>query len=147
MRLLIINGPNLNMLNERNQQIYGDVSYPSLIKSLKNYAKSKGIKISVFQSNHEGKIIDEIQKNRKNYDGYIINPGALTHYSYATRDAVEILKKDVVEIHISDITKREPFRNVDVLDGLCAQKIVGEGINGYFKAIDYFIKGSDKNEC
>ena len=135
------------MLKERNKEIYGDVSYPSLVKSLKNYAKSKGIKISIFQSNHEGKIIDEIQKNKEKYDGYIINPGALTHYSYAIRDAVEILKKDVVEIHISDITKRESFRNIDVLDGLCAKKIAGEGISGYFKAIDYFIKGSDKNEC
>jgi len=138
MRLIIINGPNINMLGKRDQNLYGSESYKDLIKSLKQYSKTKNISIKCFQSNSESSIINFVQKNYQKCDGLILNLGAFTHYSYAIRDAVELCKKPIVEVHITDINNREEFRKISVIEDLVSLRIAGRGVQGYFDAIDYF---------
>ena len=140
MRLLILNGPNINMLGIRNKEIYGDVTYKELIYLIKKHAKEKSIKVSFYQSNEEGKLITFIQKNYNKFDGFIVNLGAYTHYSYALRDALEIVNSKMVEVHISDVENREEFRKLSVLDGVSSYKIIGKGTEGYLLAIDRLIE-------
>ena len=142
MKILVINGPNLNFLGIRNKAVYGNQDYAYLVNMIEEYAKEKEVEIELFQSNHEGAIIDRIQAAYyEGMDGLVINPGAFTHYSYAIHDAlesVETIKK--VEIHISDISKREEFRRISVTAPACDFQIKGQGLNGYLMAIDKIIE-------
>ena len=139
MKILVINGPNLNFLGIREKNIYGNQDYDYLIKMIEDHAAEKGIEVECFQSNHEGAIIDKIQEAYFNEtDGIVINPGAYTHYSYAIHDALKSLEKPVkVEVHISDIQSREDFRKVSVTAPACDKQIYGKGLAGYIEAMDY----------
>lgn len=144
MKILVINGPNLNFLGIREKNIYGTQNYDFLLEMIAKKGEETGSQIEVFQSNHEGAIIDRIQDAYfDGTQGIVINPGAYTHYSYAIHDAlasVTTMKK--VEIHISDITKREEFRKVSVTAPACDKQIYGQGLEGYLQAIDYMIANS-----
>ena len=142
MKILIINGPNLNFLGIRNKAVYGNEDYEFLINKIEKYAVEKGIEVECFQSNHEGAIIDRLQQAYfEKVDGIVINPGAFTHYSYAIHDALESIENiPKVEIHISDISKREEFRRISVTAPACDIQIKGQGLDGYLMAIDRIIE-------
>lgn len=139
MKILVINGPNLNFLGIREKNIYGNQDYEYLIRMIEEHAAEKGMEVTCFQSNHEGAIIDKLQEAYfDGTDGIVINPGAYTHYSYAIHDALKSLEKPVkVEVHISDITSREEFRKVSVTAPACDRQIYGKGLAGYIEAMDY----------
>ena len=138
MKLLVINGPNLNFLGIREKSIYGTQNYQYLLDMIQNKGREEGYDISVFQSNHEGAIIDRIQEAYfDGTEGIVINPGAFTHYSYAIHDALASIEIPKVEIHISDITKREAFRRISVTAPACDKQIYGHGLEGYLMAIDH----------
>lgn len=138
VKILVINGPNLNFLGIREKGIYGTTDYAGLVKMIEEKAAEEGNDIAVFQSNHEGAIIDRIQEAYfDGTEGIIINPGAYTHYSYAIRDALASVNIPKVEVHISDITQREEFRKISVTKDACQKQIYGHGLNGYLEAIDY----------
>ena len=141
MKILVINGPNLNFLGIRNKNVYGTTDYNGLLQMIAEKAKETGSEIEVFQSNHEGAIIDRIQDAYfDGTQGIVINPGAFTHYSYAIHDALESVETmPKVEIHISDILGREDFRKVSVTKAACDAQIYGHGLNGYLEAIDYVL--------
>lgn len=132
--ILLINGPNLNMLGVRRPEIYGRETLVDIENGLSLFAKEAGYELSCFQSNYEGAIIDKIQSALGIYDGIIINPGAYTHYSYAIHDALESVSLPCVEIHISDIHSREEFRRISVTAPACIEQISGHGTRGYFMA-------------
>lgn len=136
--LLLINGPNLNMLGEREPDIYGRTTLLEIIAAVTDEAKQFGIAIKPFQSNHEGAIIDFIQAEYKSAVGIIINPGALTHYAYSLRDCLAAVDLPVVEIHISNIQRREEWRRTSVLTEVCTGLISGLGAEGYLLALRYF---------
>ena len=137
MKILVINGPNLNFLGIREKTVYGTKNYDYLLNLLEEKAKADGIDIEVFQSNCEGEIIDRIQKAYlEEADGIVINPGAYTHYSYAIRDALASITVPIVEVHISNVHKREEFRHTSVTAPVCTGQIVGLGLPGYILAID-----------
>ena len=138
MKILVINGPNLNFLGIREKGVYGTQNYDDLLQMISDKAKELGATAEVFQSNHEGAIIDRIQDAYfDGTEGIVINPGAFTHYSYAIHDALQsITTMPKVEIHISDITKREGFRAVSVTKPACDDQIYGKGFAGYLLAID-----------
>ena len=141
MKILVINGPNLNFLGIREKSIYGDTDYDGLLKMIGDKSSKAGISSEVFQSNHEGAIIDRIQDAYfDETDAIVINPGAYTHYSYAIRDALASVSMPKIEIHISDITKREGFRATSVTKDACDMQIYGRGLNGYLDAIDEAVK-------
>lgn len=141
MKILIINGPNLNFLGIREKNIYGTENYDYLLNMIAEKGKETGCTIEVFQSNHEGAIIDRIQDAYfDGTEGIVINPGAYTHYSYAIHDALASVTIPKVEIHISDITKREEFRKVSVTAPACNKQIYGHGLNGYLEAVDYLLE-------
>ena len=144
MKILVMNGPNLNFLGIREKNIYGTQNYDALVKMIREKAAQTGCEIEIWQSNHEGAMIDKIQEAYFNgTDGIVINPGAYTHYSYAIHDAlksVEQIKK--VEIHISDITSREDFRKISVTAPACDRQIYGHGLQGYLEAIDWILQNS-----
>ena len=137
MKLLIINGPNLNMLGIREPQIYGSVSYDQLIKNINDYASSQGITVDTRQSNHEGTLVDWIQEAYyQKFDGIVINPGAYTHTSIALADAIKAIQPiPVVEVHVSKIDEREEFRKLSYSAPYCIAQIQGEGLDGYIHAI------------
>ena len=138
MKILVINGPNLNFLGIREKGIYGTTDYAGLVKMIEEKGKVEGDEILVFQSNHEGAIIDRIQEAYfDGTEGIVINPGAYTHYSYAIRDALASVTIPKVEVHISDITQREEFRKISVTKEVCQKQIYGHGLEGYLEAIDY----------
>ncbi|MBO4908511.1 MAG: type II 3-dehydroquinate dehydratase [Lachnospiraceae bacterium] len=141
MKILVINGPNLNFLGIREKNFYGNQDYDYLIAMIEAYATEKGIEVECFQSNHEGAIIDKLQEAYfEGTDGIVINPGAYTHYSYAIHDALKSLEKPVkVEVHISDISSREEFRKVSVTAPACDKQIYGKGLAGYTEAMDYIL--------
>lgn len=140
MKILVINGPNLNFLGIREKDVYGNQDYQYLCDMIAEKAKETDNNIEVFQSNHEGAIIDRIQEAYfDGTDGIVINPGAYTHYSYAIHDALASVTLPKVEIHISDITKREPFRKISVTAPACHKQIYGKGLEGYLMAIDHII--------
>ena len=140
MKILVINGPNLNFLGIRDKAVYGAQDYEYLLRMIADKAAETGNEIEVFQSNHEGAIIDRIQDSYfDGKEGIVINPGAYTHYSYAIHDALESIVVPKCEIHISDITKREEFRKISVTAPACDKQIYGQGLNGYLLAIDYVI--------
>lgn len=136
MRILVLHGPNLNLLGEREPQIYGTMTLGELNDRLRAHAKRKKVKLEIFQSNHEGELIDLIHAHRKKAQALVFNPGAYTHYSYALRDAVAASQLPTIEVHLSDIKKREPFRRVSVISPVCLRQISGKGVRGYLEAID-----------
>ncbi len=140
MKLLVINGPNINFLGIREKSVYGTQDYDHLLQMIAKKGEEENCTIEVFQSNHEGAIIDRIQDSYfDKTEGIVINPGAYTHYSYAIRDALASITVPKVEIHISDITKREEFRKVSVTAPACDKQIYGKGLEGYLMAIDYIL--------
>ncbi len=140
MKILVINGPNLNFLGIREPGIYGKQDYNYLVNMIEEKCRECGCEVECFQSNHEGAIIDRIQESYfDKTDGIVINPGAYTHYSYAIHDALASITVPKVEIHISDITKREEFRKISVTAPACDKQIYGQGLNGYVMAIDYLL--------
>ena len=141
MKILVINGPNLNFLGIREKGIYGTQDYNYLVNMIQEKAKKEDCAIECFQSNHEGAIIDKIQEAYfDGTEGIVINPGAYTHYSYAIRDALASITVPKVEIHISDITKREEFRKTSVTKPACDHQIYGKGLEGYLMAIDFVLE-------
>lgn len=140
LKILIIHGPNLNLLGEREPEIYGSTTLDQLNQGLAQKANDLKVQIKFFQSNSEGSIIDFIHEHRKWADGIIINPGALTHYSYSLRDAIASVLKPTIEVHLSDIHKREPFRRISVIKDVCIDQIVGLGIKSYFNGLEKLVK-------
>jgi 3-dehydroquinate dehydratase-2 len=146
MKILVINGPNLNFLGIREKGIYGTCDYNYLLGLLEYKAEETGIEIETFQSNHEGDIIDRLQKAYYDkVDGIIINPGAYTHYSYAIRDALTSVEVPKIEVHISNIHQREEFRHNSVTAPVCTGQICGLGLQGYLLAIDALINMQNEN--
>ena len=140
MKILVINGPNLNFLGIREKSVYGTQNYDDLLQMVAKKGEETDSAVEVFQSNHEGAIIDRIQDSYfDGTEGIVINPGAFTHYSYAIRDALASITVPKVEIHISDITQREEFRKVSVTAPVCDKQIYGQGLDGYLQAIDFIL--------
>ncbi len=140
-KLLIINGPNINMLGIREPGIYGEQSYATLQNRIREYAASRGIDVELYQSNHEGDLVDRIQQAYGNTDGIVINPGAYTHTSIALLDAVKAVSIPTVEVHISDVSKREDFRQISYIRLACVKTISGHGIEGYIEAMQFLLDG------
>lgn len=142
MKVLVINGPNLDLLGEREPNVYGGDSMQLINSGLKQEADDKGHEIKFFQSNSEGDIIDELHAARLEFDGVILNAGAYTHYSYAIRDAIAAIKIPVIEVHLSNINNRDEFRKTSVIAPVCAGSIAGFGKRSYYlglKALEYII--------
>ena len=137
MKILVINGPNINMLGIREPGIYGKNTFADLLALLEQTAKEEGITIDQFQSNHEGAIVDRIQESYGNYDGIVINPAAYTHTSVAILDALKAVSIPAVEVHISDVDAREPFRQISYAGLACVHTIKGHGLQGYREAVLY----------
>lgn len=135
MQLLVINGPNLNMLGIREPEIYGHTTYPQLVEQIIDWGREEGFTTEVFQSNHEGAIVDKIQQAYGRVDGIVINPAAYTHTSVAILDALKTVSIPAVEIHISNVKEREAFRQISYAGMACFHTVMGEGINGYRTAI------------
>ena len=144
MKILVINGPNLNMLGIREKNIYGDKDYKALISLIKKSAKEKGVKVKCYQSNYEGAIVTEIQRAYKKFDGIVINPGAYTHTSVAILDALKAVNIPTVEVHISAVNEREDFRQISYVGKFAFKTITGKGFDGYIEGIDEII-GRCKN--
>lgn len=139
MNILVINGPNLNMLGIREPAHYGKETYADLLEKIQNHCNKKGIHVTFFQSNHEGALVDEIQNAYGVMDGIVINPGAYTHTSIALLDAVKAVSIPTVEVHISKVDAREEFRQISYIRLACVKTITGHGTDGYLEAIDYLI--------
>lgn len=137
MKILILNGPNINMLGVREPDIYGKEDYAFLCNTVKAHCQKKNIEVKIYQSNHEGCLVDEIQAAYGVFDGIVINPAAYTHTSIAIPDAIKAVSIPTVEVHISDIEKREDFRKKSYVSPVAVKTISGHGINGYIEAIDH----------
>jgi 3-dehydroquinate dehydratase-2 len=137
VRVLVVNGPNLNLLGTRAPDIYGSTTLAELEVLCRSWGEDLGLAVSTTQTNHEGAIIDCLHQAVGLFDGIVLNAGALTHYSYAIHDAVEAIELPVVEVHISDIASREPWRAHSVLTGVCATSVTGHGIEGYREALQF----------
>ena len=148
MKILVLNGPNINMLGIREPSIYGKENYASLLAKIQNYAAVRGVDLKVLQSNHEGVLVDAIQEAYMKFDGIVINPAAYTHTSVALLDALKAVGIPTVEVHISDVSKREAFRQISYVREACIATISGHGTDGYLEAIDLLIehKSAKKNE-
>ena len=144
MKIRVINGPNLNMLGIREPEVYGNTGYKDLCEMIGKHAKEKGIEVEILQSNHEGDLVEMIQGAYRWDDASIINPGAYTHTSIAILDAAKAVGLPVVEVHISDVTKREEFRQISYIRQACVHTIMGHGLNGYTDAMDYLIEYCNK---
>lgn len=140
MKLLVLNGPNLNMLGLREPSVYGVETYADLCDKICAHAKARGAEVELYQSNHEGDLVDRIQAAYGDADGIVINPGAYTHTSIALLDAVRAVSIPTVEVHISDVTKREAFRQVSYIRQACVKTVMGHGTDGYLEAIDFLIE-------
>lgn len=138
-KILVINGPNLNFLGIREPDIYGKNTYADLVDSINKAAVLKGLKVEIYQSNHEGCIVDKIQEAYNNFDGIIINPAAYTHTSVAILDALKAVGLPTVEVHLSDINSREEFRKFSYISLYAAKTICGKGFDGYTEALDFFL--------
>ncbi|MBR5514130.1 MAG: type II 3-dehydroquinate dehydratase [Ruminococcus sp.] len=134
-KILVIHGPNLNLLGEREPGVYGSAGIDALNSNIIERAEALGMECETFQSNHEGAIIDKLHSARKEFDGVIINAGAYTHYSYAIRDAISAIKIPVIEVHISNIDAREEFRTNSVIAPVCKGSICGLGFMSYYLAV------------
>ena len=140
MKILVLNGPNLNMLGIREPDIYGRETYQSLCDKIYAYAEKTGIEIEIYQSNHEGTLVDKIQEAYGKFDGIVINPAAYTHTSVAILDALKAVSIPAVEVHISDVNAREPWRQISYAGMACVKTIAGHGTDGYLEAIDFLIE-------
>ena len=140
MNVLLLNGPNLNLLGEREPEIYGTTTLAQLEQLVTVRAGELGAKVRAYQSNHEGVLIDRLHEARRWANGCIFNPGAFTHYSYALRDAVSATRLRVVEVHLSDLSKREEWRQRSVLAEVVAHRIMGKGVAGYLEALEWLAK-------
>ena len=144
MKLYVINGPNLNMLGIREPNQYGKTSYEELVRTIERYCNERGIECELFQSNHEGALVDKIQEAYfKGIDGIVINPGAYTHTSIAILDAAKAVSLPIVEVHISKVEEREDFRQISYIRQAALKTITGHGINGYLEAIDFLVANKD----
>ena len=143
MKILVINGPNLNMLGVREPKIYGSETYKDLCDLIENYAREKEIEVEIFQSNHEGVLVDKIQDAYSKFQGIVINPAAYTHTSIALLDALKSVVISTVEVHISDVSKREDFRQISYVREYCVATVTGLGFNGYLKAIDILMENKN----
>ncbi|MCR5173839.1 MAG: type II 3-dehydroquinate dehydratase [Oscillospiraceae bacterium] len=137
MKVLVINGPNLNMLGIREPGVYGNGSYNDLVALIRRTAEEEGMETDFFQSNHEGALVDAIQQAYGVYDGLILNPGAYTHTSIAILDALKAVSLPAVEVHISDVSKREPFRQISYAGMACVKTYMGLGFDGYLHALRF----------
>lgn len=140
MNILVLHGPNLNLLGEREPEVYGAMTLAGLDARLRAHARKGGHVLRILQSNHEGALIDAIHAQRKWAKGLVFNPGAYTHYSYALRDAVAAARIPTVEVHLSDIKKREAFRRVSVIAPVCLGQRCGKGLDSYLEALDLLTK-------
>ena len=139
MKILLIHGPNLNMLGRRQPEIYGHTTLPQIDEQVQARATAAGATLLAFQSNHEGALIDFIQAEGWDADGIVINPGALTHYGLALRDALASLSAPIVEVHLSNVYKREPFRHTSVVAPIATGQIAGLGWRGYLLALEWLL--------
>ncbi len=140
MKILVINGPNINLLGLREPEIYGRQTYSDLLRLIKEAGERSGAATEEFQSNHEGAIVDKIQAAYGKFDGIVINPAAYTHTSVAVRDALAAVGIPAVEVHISDVDAREEFRRISYVRDVCLTTISGRGIEGYAEAIEFLCK-------
>ncbi len=134
-KILVIHGPNLNLLGEREPGIYGDVSFVKLNENIMAHAQKLGLECEIFQSNHEGEIIDKLHAARKEFFGVVLNAGAYTHYSYAISDAIKAIKIPCIEVHISNIFARDAFRSHSVIAPVCKGSISGFGLQSYYLGV------------
>ena len=141
MKILVVNGPNLNMLGIREPDIYGRETYADLLEKIRKHAAEKGVEVSFFQSNHEGDLVDAIQGAYGTQDGIILNPGAYTHTSVALLDALKTVGIRTIEVHITDVNAREEFRKVSYVREACEKTISGHGTDGYLEAMDILAGG------
>ena len=139
MKLLILNGPNLNQLGLREPEIYGSVNYETLCRMIRDHAAEMGAEAEIYQSNHEGDLVDQIQAAMNRFDGIVINPAAYTHTSVALLDALRAVQIPTVEVHISDMDQRESFRRVSYVRPACVAAIIGHGVQGYLEAMDLLL--------
>ena len=137
MNIAVLNGPNINFIGIREPHIYGTDTYKDLEKIIREHCADKDIGVEIYQSNHEGALVDKIQECYGKVDGIIINPGAYTHTSIAILDALKAVNIPAVEIHLSNVSKREPFRQISYIRNYCKKTITGKGIRGYIEAIDF----------
>ena len=142
MKFLVINGPNLNFLGIREPDIYGKNTFAQLLASLDSWGKELGIEVEQYQSNHEGDLVDRIQKAYEKVDGIVINPAAYTHTSVAILDALKAVGIPAVEVHISDVAAREDFRQISYVRPACIATVTGRGFAGYLDAVDILLKGA-----
>ncbi|MDQ3689122.1 MAG: 3-dehydroquinate dehydratase [Chloroflexota bacterium] len=147
VRILLLNGPNLGRLGSRAPEIYGSTTLAQVVEAVRAAAEDRGSTVDALQSNHEGTLIDRLEQ--RDYDGVIINPGALAHTSYALHDALVAAEKPVIEVHVSDIRAREEWRRVSVIEPACAGQVIGKGWRGYLEAVTLLIEstgavGSDR---
>lgn len=150
MKLKVINGPNINMLGIREPGIYGKDNFAKLCQNVKDFAEQKNIEVELYQSNHEGDLVDVIQDCFGRIDGIVINPGAYTHTSIALLDAVKSVSIPTVEVHISKVEEREDFRQISYIRQACVKTITGHGIAGYTEAMDFlinYIKENNTTTC
>lgn len=140
MKILVINGPNLNLLGIREPDVYGTQSYAALCRRIEEHAAARRVQVELYQSNHEGDLVDKIQEAYGTADGIVINPGAYTHTSIALLDAVRAVQLPTVEVHLSDIEQREPFRRVSYIRAACIAAVIGHGTDGYLEAMDLLIE-------
>ena len=139
MKLLVLNGPNLNMLGLREPGIYGTETYASLVEKIQKYCDEKGVEVSFYQSNHEGCLVDKIQGSYGKIDGIVFNPGAYTHTSIALLDALKAVGIPTVEVHISKLEEREDFRQVSYIRLACVDSVIGHGTDGYLEAVEILL--------
>ncbi|MFH1619778.1 MAG: type II 3-dehydroquinate dehydratase [bacterium] len=144
MNVLILHGPNMNFLGLRKPHIYGTLTLPQLNAQIRASAGALGLNTRIYQSNCEGKLIDLLAANFRWADRIIINPGALTHYSYSLRDAIEACGIPAMEVHLSDISRREPFRRKSVTAAVCVRQIAGRGIDSYLRALSFCARSAQK---
>lgn len=142
-RILVVHGPNLNLLGEREPEIYGGETLEELNERIRSYAAQRGVEVRTFQSNYEGGIIDCLHRERGWAEGVVINPAAFTHYSYAIRDAVAAIGRPTVEVHLSDLGEREAFRRISVIAPVCVAQMSGQGHRSYLDAIEKLLKEVD----
>ena len=144
MKILVLNGPNLNMLGIREPDLYGKASYSALVDMVERYCAERKIECECYQSNHEGDLVDRIQAAYGNTDGIVFNPGAYTHTSVALLDALKAVQIPTVEVHISDVSSREEFRQISYVRLACFATITGHGLDGYLEAIDLIRERCEK---
>ena len=142
-KIIVLHGPNLNLLGERDKKVYGALSLRQINQKLKTFALAKKVTLRIFQSNSEGALIDFMHKNRKWAQGLVINPAAYTHTSYALRDSIEAMPFPSVEVHLSDIKKREKFRKISITAPVCVKQISGLGWKSYIEGIKFLLKNVD----